>query len=75
MLKVYDTKQRQWEIFLERINLGDEKVKNYIATVSRRRGQPKTLEIEAPDIRDAAAHVREHFPLWGKDPHLSLIHI
>ena len=44
-------------------------MKNYVATVSRRRGQPKTLEIEAPDIRDAAAHVREHFGLWGKDPH------
>ena len=44
-------------------------MKNYIATVSRRRGQPKTLEILAPDIRDAAAYVREHFPLWGKDPH------
>ena len=46
-----------------------EEVKNYVATVSRRRGQPKTLEIEAPDIRDAAVYVREHFPLWGKDPH------
>ena len=44
-------------------------MKNYVAVVSRRRGQPKTLEIQAPDIRDAAAHVREHFPLWGKDPH------
>ena len=46
-----------------------EEVKNYVATVSRRRGQPKTLKIEAPDIRDAAAYVREHFGLWGKDPH------
>jgi len=44
-------------------------VKNYIAVVSRRRGQPKTLEIQTVDIRDAAAHVREHFPLWGPDPH------
>jgi len=43
--------------------------KNYIAVVSRRNGQPKTLTIQAPDIRDAAAHVREHFPLWGSDPH------
>jgi len=46
-----------------------EKVKNYVATVSRRRGQPKTMEILAPDIRDAAAYVRETFPLRGKDPH------
>ena len=44
-------------------------MKNYIATVSRRRGQPKTLEIQTVDIRDAAAHVREHFPLRGPDPH------
>ena len=44
-------------------------MKNYVATVSRRRGQPKTMEILAPDIRDAAAHVRETFGLWGKDPH------
>ena len=44
-------------------------MKNYVATVSRRRGQPKTLEIQTVDIRDAAAHVREHFGLWGPDPH------
>jgi len=44
-------------------------MKNYIAVVSRRRGQPKTMEIQAPDIRDAAAHVREKHPLWGPDPH------
>ena len=44
-------------------------MKNYIAVVSRRRGQAKTLEIQTVDIRDAAAHVREHFPLWGPDPH------
>ena len=44
-------------------------MKNYIATVSRRRGQPKTMQFQAPDIRDAAAHVRENYPLWGPDPH------
>ena len=44
-------------------------MKNYVATVSRRRGQPKTLKIQAPDIRDAAAYVRETFGLRGKDPH------
>ena len=44
-------------------------MKNYVAVISRRRGQPKTLEIQTVDIRDAAAHVREHFPLRGKDPH------
>ena len=44
-------------------------MKNYVATVSRRRGQPKTLEIQTVDIRDAAAYVRETFGLRGKDPH------
>ena len=44
-------------------------MRNYIAVVSRRRGQPRTMEIQAPDIQDAAAHVRETYGLWGEDPH------
>ena len=41
----------------------------YIAVVSRRRGQPHTFEIVTTDIKDAAAHVREKYPLRGPDPH------
>ena len=44
-------------------------MRNYVAVVSRRRGQPKTLQIQTVDIRDAAAYVREKYPLWGPDPH------
>ena len=44
-------------------------MRNYVAVVSRRNGQPKTLTIQAPDIRDAAAYVREHHGLRSDDPH------
>ena len=27
------------------------------------------MQFQAPDIRDAAAHVREQYPLHGPDPH------